>query len=771
VVAWLVAQVAVLTVDALFLPAWITRAVIVFAIVGFPIAIVLAWAYDITREGLKRTLPAGADRDLRGRGIPLVQRLAAGFIIAAVLVGGWAGWNRWSLGPPSISASTVAILPFNIRAGETFQYLGEGMASLIATKMGGVEEYRSVDPHAVLKFVERTGFRNIDPESARTVAEYFGAGVYVIGDVVELGDQLHFTVRIYESGRHEPATQLSVQGDANNLTVLVDQIVGLMLAAQFGEAETRLTTLAAMTTDSLDALKAYLEGEADLRAGKFEAAAEKFQLAVTIDPHFALAHYRLGITAVWIPNYGILEQAVQEALRNKDRLSPPDQILVEALHAAEASQPAKVRTLLRPYLETHPDDVEALYIYGEVLYNNNGLRGRSVIEAKEPFERLVDLDPDFLNIMADRLMAIAATEEDFETLDSLLLKVDPQSGSALYWGAVRAFAVGSPVDQAHALSQLREAADGPLTSAVYRLAGYSPGARGAERAARLLLDPHRSSYFTRFGRMFLFTVNLQRGHWQTAKAQIDSLKLIDPTRAARAFEFDGVYAAAPFLSVPEEDLRAVQSRLLQWDPAVVTDWTEGSAQSLGFHPLYREYLVGLVSLRLDDKRRASLSINALRDWQGESPEIDDLARFLVRRLEAHGARLEGRPEEALEALSAPPPRLPVGEVANSPVLAQPFELFLRAELLHELGRTDEARSWFQMLSEGVSWFNQPFAPVAHLRLAEIYDQDGAVEEAVHHYSRFIDYWRECDEPLQPLVETAEERLQALAPGTASRASP
>jgi tetratricopeptide (TPR) repeat protein len=752
VVAWLVTQIADVTVPALFLPAWITRAVIVFAMLGFPIAIAIAWAYDITREGLKRTPPRGAAETLEVR-FPLLQRLAAGLLIAAVLAGGWVGWNRWSLGPPTISASTVAILPFNVRGGKTLDYLSDGMASLIAKKMGGVEEYQSADANAVLKFVQRIGAESTDPRSGQVVAEQFGAGIFVLGDIVEAGDLLHIGVSIYESGKQDPVAQITVQGNIANLTVLVDQLVGLMLAAQFGESKTRSRSLAAMTTDSLDALKAYLDGEREFRAGQFDRAAEAFQHAVSIDRRFALAHYRLGMAASWIPNYGVLEQAIEDAVENSDRLSPPDRTLVDALYALKTNQPDKVRTLVRPYLETHPKDVDALYIYGEALFLYNGLRGRPVTEAKEFFERVVELDPDLVNVVAKRLIAIAATEQDFTTVDSLLSRVDPNTVLAFQWGAVRAFAVGSRQEQARVLGELREAADAPLLGTVYRLAGYSPGTRGAEQAARLLLDPERPPYYHRFGRMFLFTISLQRGRWEAAGAHADSLKLIDPARAARAYEFEGLYAATPFLVVPENELRAIRDDIIQWDPAQVTDWTEG-AQPLGFHPLYRQYLIGLLSVRLDDKPSISRAINELRRWEADSADIKNLGLHLAQRLEAHMARTEGRAGEALAALSEPPPELPSGEVDNSPVLSQPYELLVRTELFHELGQIEEAKAWYEVLSEGVNWFNHPLAPIAHLRLAQMHDQVQETQEAAYHYSRFVEYWNECDDRLQPLVDNA-----------------
>ncbi len=769
IAAWLVTQIAAIVVPALFLPAWMTRTVIVLAMLGFPLALVLAWAFELTPEGVRRT-PSIETGLTQPRGITWLRskELVAAAAIVGILAVSWMAWKRLPLGPPTLSASTVVVLPFNTRGGGEIEYLRAGMVSLISTKLGGVEQIQRVDPHAVLEFIDRSDLRGIDPQSAQAVAERFGAGFYVLGNIVEVGDQLHLDASLYEAGKTgDPVAQVSVQGEAEGLMGLVDQLVGMLLAAQLDESGSQLTNLAAMTTDSLDALKAYIDGERKLRAGLFEDAAEAFQRAVTIDRRYALAHYRLGIAASWIPSYGTLEQALDDMLRHSARLSPQDRVLVEAFYAAETNQPAKARDLLRPYLRAHPDDVEALYIYGDVLFRYNALRGRPLTEAKQPFERVIELDSDLLNVLAKRLMAIAAVEGDFAAIDSLIVRIDPATVSALQWRAVRAFASGSTADQRQALTELRQAADQPLLGAVYRLAAYSPGARGAEPAARLLLDPERPAYINRFGRMFLFTLNVQGGRWQTAIAQIDSLKLIDPTRAARAFEFEGVYAAMPSLALTEEELQVVRNNLIEWNPDEVTDWTSGTAKSLGFHPLYRHYLIGLLGVRLDNRRDTSDAIKELQNWQGESSDIDNLGRFLARRLEGHVARMEGQAQAALAAFGEPAPELPVGELDNSPVLAQPYELFARAELLRELDQVEDARALYQVITEGTGWFHQPFAPIAHLRLAEMYERDDDTDKAINHYSRFIDYWNECDEQLRPVVTNARERVNALSANTAA----
>jgi tetratricopeptide (TPR) repeat protein len=643
-------------------------------------------------------------------------------------------------------------LPFNVRGGETLDYLSDGMASLIATKMGGVEEYHSVDSHAVFKFVERRGLRNIDPQSGQTVAERFGAGLYVIGDVVELGDQLHLNVSIYESGKQEPVAQISVQGDADNLTGLVDQIVGMMLAAQFGETQADLRTLAAMTTDSLEALKAYLEGEQEYNRGRFLGAVDAFQRAVDIDNGFALAYYKLAISATWIPDFDLAEQAVENAATHSSRLSRQHRILVEAFHAHQTSNPTKVDSLLRGYLDIHPDDVEALYIYADAQFHFNQLFGRPIGQSREPFERALELDPnnDALTI---HLMEAAASEENFVTVDSLLQRVDPGSDIELEWKTLLAFAIGTESDQDEVIGALKSSSDDQLRSAMTYVALYSPRGHGTERVADLFFEPGRPPRLNMIGHLWLIQLHLRDGRWDAFKNEIDALRSFD---ADRALKFHALYATLPFLAVPDTELATLRTAVERWDPDTLP---------AGFDPLYREYLIGLLSINLGEEQAAREQIERLGGWPGQTAQ-GNVGRFLARHLEAHLARHSGRSGEALEFLSSPAvdlPGLPADERILSPFIWHSYERYTRAELLLEQGRLEEALEWYRVLAEGYSWLNVIYAPMAHYRSGQIYERLGEHDKAAEHYSSFVHYWRQCDSALRPIADEAERRLQQLAP--------
>jgi tetratricopeptide (TPR) repeat protein len=115
----------------------------------------------------------------------------------------------------------------------------------------------------------------------------------------------------------------------------------------------------------------------------------------------------------------------------------------------------------------------------------------------------------------------------------------------------------------------------------------------------------------------------------------------------------------------------------------------------------------------------------------------------------------GRPAEALAELEAAgwerTARLSVAEASDR---------YLRAELLHHLGRDEEAIGWYRSIAQRASYELVYVAP-AERRLAEIYDARGDEAAAREHYRRFIDLWRDADPELQPVVAEAERQVAEL----------
>ena len=173
---------------------------------------------------------------------------------------------------------------------------------------------------------------------------------------------------------------------------------------------------AGQTTTSLAALKAYLEGEREMRAGRPKTANEAFQRAVELDTSFALAYYRLaGFNIYEVPK---AQEMVDRALRNSDRLGTHHRALLLAMAALLRGDHAAADQQYRQILAAHPDDVEAWLILGWLTTEKGYLLGRAWVDGRMAFERVLALDPGNSEAVF-WLAAIAAREGRRADLDSL----------------------------------------------------------------------------------------------------------------------------------------------------------------------------------------------------------------------------------------------------------------------------------------------------------------------------------------------------------------
>jgi tetratricopeptide (TPR) repeat protein len=273
---------------------------------------------------------------------------------------------------------------------------------------------------------------------------------------------------------------------------------------------------------------------------------------------------------------------------------------------------------------------------------------------------------------------------------------------------------------------------------------------------RLVADPSRPPGMRALARMTLAKLEVTAGRWRAAKAQLDSLQAID---YSTGIEHRAHFALARFLAVPPSELEALRDTVLRWDATA-----PGSSDTTGLlrfnaelHPYLRLYLLGLLNARIGDSAAA---LSYARELQNLSPRshapsfVDDLGR--VVRMEV--AWVAGRREDALSILEGAgfwsrldlPPD-------NSPFLERSYERWARAELLHQLGRREEAARWYQPNVDGFVYAGGPSA----LRLAQLYDQWAKPEQARGYYVRFLRWWQDCDPELRPLVEEARRRFSEL----------
>lgn len=657
----------------------------------------------------------------------------------------------------AVSATRIAVFPFPVQGGEQLDnLLCEGMVELLGTIFHGAGRFSAVDARTVLSRVGRQGCDGLQPARAREVAADMGAGLFVLGDIREIGGSLRFNATLFDAGGRQKSTAQATAESENEIDGAVDELARQLLSVV---SPARLDSLAAWTTPSITALKDYLLGQHAMRIGKFGDAVEAFRRAVAEDPEFALAYYGLNeaASATWL-RPEVVRDAAEQAVRLSGRLSERDSALLEASRAQQVGAAVEAERRYKAITGAQPDDAEAWFGLAETQFHYGPLQGRPLSESREAFEHVLWINQDD-GFSLYHLAVIAATEGDVAEMDSLVwvgVNTNPEHASNPGMLTLQAFVHGDSLAREGVVALLSDAGDFQVGVAVGIVAIYSGDLQGGERVARLLTVPRRTGEVRAVGRVVIAHLKLAQGLWGEARVELAAAARLDP---AVALEYRALIALAPFLPVPRDELEALRRELTAWDadavPANLTDYVLYTAHD-GLHPVLRAYLLGVLSARLDDDSTAAQYAEQLEDTSGP-PWAEALPSDLALTVRAEVARANGDLEEALRLLSATRMETWYQLTAVSSFHSQAHGRFLRAELLRQLGRDREALRWYSTF-EHVSPHDLIFLGPALRRQGELLERLGRRDQAVERYQRFLDLWSDCDPELQAVWVDVDAQL-------------
>src|SRR5437660_1467441 len=295
VVAWLLIQVATQVFPFFEVPNWAVRLVVLLIIIGFPIALVIAWAFELTPEGLKRTEVADAAPAPRSRSRAWIYVV----LIAGALSAGLFFLGRFTASPKqsvSTEASTksIAVLPFdNLSRDPDNAYFASGIQDEIITRLAKIAD---------LKVISRTSTQQYqsEPGNLSEIAKQLGVANVLEGSVQKVADQVRVNVQLIQA-----ASDSHLWADTYDRKLIdifgVESEIAKAIAEQL---QAKLTgreqqALAVKPTNNAEAYDAYLRGLAfDARGGisfvNEQRAAGFYERSVQLDPAFALAWGRLS---------------------------------------------------------------------------------------------------------------------------------------------------------------------------------------------------------------------------------------------------------------------------------------------------------------------------------------------------------------------------------------------------------------------------------------------------------------------------------------------
>jgi TolB-like protein len=319
-------------------PIWVIRLLVVLIIVGLPVALILAWMFEITPEGLKRTETAdAAGQQSKSRAWIYIALVGSAISVALFFLGRYTAPIQG--GATGGAEKSIAILPFeNLSEEKGNAYFAEGVQDEILTRLAKIAD---------LKVISRTSTQRFKsaPDNLRDIAKQLGVANILEGSVQKAADQVRVNVQLVNALTDAHLWAETYDRKLTDIFSVESEIaktIAEALQAKLTGGEQR--ALAVKPTNNAEAYDAYLRGlafgaRASTTPEELKKAVGFYEQAVQLDPAFALAWARLS-RANAETYFGGLDKtparrdAAERALNTAQKLQPnsPETLLAQAYY-------------------------------------------------------------------------------------------------------------------------------------------------------------------------------------------------------------------------------------------------------------------------------------------------------------------------------------------------------------------------------------------------------------------------------------------------------
>src|SRR6266705_485414 len=553
VVGWVIAQIATQIFPFLEIPNWVVRLIIVLIAIGFPIALVIAWAFEATPEGIKRTevadaMPATATQ--KKHAWIYIVLIGAAISVALFFIGGYTARNKTAAAPTELPAKSIAVLPFdNLSEEKGNAFFAEGVQDEILTRLAKVAD---------LKVISRTSTQHFKsaPDNLPQIAKQLGVMNILEGSVQKANDQVRVNVQL-----------INALTDAHLWAETYDRKLTDIFAVESDIAKTIADTLqakltglekraiAAQPTDDTEAHEFYLRGRYfwNKRTGPdLRRAIDYFKQAIGKDPNFALAYAGLADSYVLLSAYSAgspqeslpsAKAAAKKAVELDDTLAEAHTSLGQILLFYDLDFANSTKEFERA-ITLNPNYATAHHWYGSGPPLSLGEFDRAIAE----LERARQLDPLSVIINADLGVGLYTARRYDEAIAQLrkTIEMDPRFYYA-HWHL--GIALELKGELRHALSEYKKAAELDDDPVVLGLIAHAYGKLGErDKAVKLLaqlqeLATHRyvplgafASVYMALGEKGKAIDYLERAYRDHALSGIKVDPMLDPLRGDPRFE-------------------------------------------------------------------------------------------------------------------------------------------------------------------------------------------------------------------------------------------
>jgi TolB-like protein/Tfp pilus assembly protein PilF len=426
VAGWALAQGTAQVFPVFDIPNWVVRVIVVLTVIGFPIALVLAWAFELTPEGLKRTEEADAAKQhSRNRVWIYVVIIAGALSVGLFFLGRYTAPNVANL-----PAKSIAVLPFeNLSSDPDNAYFTEGIQDEILARLAKIADLKVISRASTQRYKS-------SPDDLPQIAKQLGVSSILEGSVQKTADRVRVTVQLINA-----ASEAHLWGETydRNLTDVfaaesdIARAIADTLRAKLTGSEQN--ALAARPTENTEAHQLYLRGRYfwNKRTGAdFKKAIGYFNQAIDKDPNYALAYAGLADAYVLLSAYAEAspkdslpqaKAAAAKALELDSTLGEAHASLAQALLAYDLNFAEATREFRRA-IELNPNYATAHHWYGESVLGPQGQFEEAIAEVR----RALELDPLSVIINADFGSALTNARRYDQAIEQLRKTVEMDPG-------------------------------------------------------------------------------------------------------------------------------------------------------------------------------------------------------------------------------------------------------------------------------------------------------------------------------------------------------
>jgi TolB-like protein/Tfp pilus assembly protein PilF len=437
VIAWLLIQAGSILFPTFEAPGWVMKVFVTIVAAGFPIALVIAWAFEMTPEGMKRTENLSPNEYIpqwsRGKFAALIVSVA--IAAGGLLVFQFTRWNPAASTAnrtqrEGVSDKSIAVLPFaNLSHDPDNAYFATGIQDEIITRLAKIADLKVISCTSTQRFKS-------SPDDVTAIAGQLGVANILEGSVQRTADKVRVNVQLIKG-----ATDTHLWADTFDRKLTDIFAVESEIARTIAETlQAKLTgseqhAIAARPTENTEAYQLYLKGRFfwNKRTGQnLNKAADYFNQAIAADPKYALAYVGLADAYVLMPLYGAgaprdcypkAKAAAKKALELDDTSAEAHTSLAQVSCYYDLDYPQAIREFQRA-IELNPN-----YATAHQWYGSSGLAALTRFdEAIAELKRAIELDPLSLVINTDLGNTYYRARRYDEAIDQMRKTLEMDSG-------------------------------------------------------------------------------------------------------------------------------------------------------------------------------------------------------------------------------------------------------------------------------------------------------------------------------------------------------